>query len=100
MDLEKKHKDMHALVKQVVEMKHTGKAREAEQGFSRVCEAAEEVVALISGVEAQAIGSRAHAANQSPQRKQAACLLSSSWNRSAPGKQGRGVSALPRIAPR
>ncbi len=61
-DLEKKHKDMHARVKQVVELKHAGKASEAEQEFSRVCSEAEGVVALIDRVEAQVIGTRAHAA--------------------------------------
>ena len=60
-ELEQKHKHMHALVKHVVELKHAGKAGEAEQGFSRVCEAAEDVIALINRVEAQVIGSRAHA---------------------------------------
>ena len=60
--LENKHKNMHALVKQVVELKHAGKVSDAEQGYSRVCEAGEEVVALITRVEAQAMGSRAHAA--------------------------------------
>jgi len=60
-DLEKKHKDMHARVKQVVELKHAGKASEAEQEFFRVCEAGEEVIALITRVEAQVIGFRAHA---------------------------------------
>jgi len=57
-ELETQHKDMHGLVKQVVELKHGGKAGEAEQGFTRVCEAAEGVIALIDGVEAQVIGSR------------------------------------------
>jgi len=60
-DLETKHRDMHALVKHVVELKHAGKTGEAEQGFSRVCDQAEGVVALITRVEAQVIGSRAHA---------------------------------------
>ena len=58
-ELEAKHKDMHAMVKHVVELRHAGKVREAEQEFSRVCEAAEGVVALITRVEAQVMGSRA-----------------------------------------
>jgi methyl-accepting chemotaxis protein len=61
-DLEQKHKDMHGLVKQVVELKHAGKAAEAEQGFTRVCETAEAVVVLIDSVEAQVAGPRTHAA--------------------------------------
>jgi len=61
-ELETKHKDMHALVKQVVELKYAGKVSEAEREFSRVCEAAEGVVALITAVEAQAMRGRAHAA--------------------------------------
>ncbi len=60
-ELETMHKDMHALVKHVVELKHAGKASEAEQEFSRVCAEAEGVVALINRVEAQVVGSRAHA---------------------------------------
>jgi len=67
-ELETKHKDMHALVKQVVELKNAGKASEAEQGFSRVCDEAEAVVALITRVEAQVMaGSRAAGAgNRDP----------------------------------
>jgi len=60
--LETKHKNMHVLVKHVVELKHAGKASEAEQEFSRVCEEAEGVVALITAVEAQVMGGRAHGA--------------------------------------
>ncbi|HXR38307.1 MAG TPA: hypothetical protein VN776_04415, partial [Terracidiphilus sp.] len=59
-ELETMHKDMHALVKHVVELKHAGKASEAEQEFIRVCDEAEGVVALINRVEAQVMaGSRA-----------------------------------------
>ncbi|MFZ3214205.1 MAG: methyl-accepting chemotaxis protein [Terriglobales bacterium] len=61
-ELEIRHKEMHALVKHVVELKHAGKAGDAEQEFSRVCEAADGVVGLITRVEAQVVGSRAHAA--------------------------------------
>jgi len=59
-ELETRHKEMHASVKHVVELKHAGKASEAEQEFSRVCEAADRVVALITRVEAQVVGARAH----------------------------------------
>ncbi|MBZ5597979.1 MAG: CZB domain-containing protein [Acidobacteriia bacterium] len=51
--LEKKHQGMHALVKQVVELKQAGKTKEAEQEFSNVHAAAEEVVGLLSSVEQQ-----------------------------------------------
>jgi len=61
LELETRHKEMHASVKHVVELKHAGKAGEAEQEFSRVCEAADRVVGLITRVEAQVVGSRAHA---------------------------------------
>ena len=54
-ELETKHQNMHALVKHVVELKHAGKNSKAEEAFSRVSEAAEEVVALITRVQAQAI---------------------------------------------
>ncbi|MFI5089321.1 MAG: methyl-accepting chemotaxis protein [Terriglobales bacterium] len=74
-DLEKRHKDMHALVKQVVELKHAGKASEAEQEFSRVCEAGEEVIALITRVEARVIGSRAHAVESVKPRAAAQATL-------------------------
>jgi len=60
-ELETMHKDMHALVKHVVELKHAGKASEAEQEFSRVCEAADRVVGLITRVEAQVMAG-SHAA--------------------------------------
>ena len=49
--LEQKHKDMHALVKDVVQLKHAGKDKEAEQQFAAVSAAAEEVVALLTKVE-------------------------------------------------
>ena len=55
--LESKHKGMHTLVKEVVELKHAGKAEEAEQEFVRVTHAADEVVDLISKVERQLSGS-------------------------------------------
>ncbi len=67
-ELETMHKDMHALVKHVVELKHAGKAGEAEQEFVRVCDEAEGVVALINRVEAQVVGSRAHAVEGSKPR--------------------------------
>jgi len=62
--LESKHKDMHALVKKVVELKHAGKTKEAEEQFIRVTQAADEVVELITRVEGQVSGSAplAHAA--------------------------------------
>jgi len=49
--LEEKHKGMHALVKQVVELQGAGKTEEAEQEFTRVSAAAEQVVALLTSVE-------------------------------------------------
>jgi methyl-accepting chemotaxis protein len=51
--LEKKHKEMHALVKQVVELKRAGKTLEAETQFAGVTQAAEEVVGLLNQVETQ-----------------------------------------------
>jgi len=58
--LESRHEEMHARVKHVVELKHAGKAGEAEQEYARVCDAADGVIALIDRVEAQVIGSRAY----------------------------------------
>jgi len=52
-ELEKKHKFMHGVVKQVVALKQAGKAKEAEQEFSKVHDAAEAVVALLTSVEKQ-----------------------------------------------
>jgi methyl-accepting chemotaxis protein len=52
-DLEKKHKAMHGMVTQVLELKHAGKIQEAERAFTAVVSAAEEVVALLTKVEAQ-----------------------------------------------
>jgi methyl-accepting chemotaxis protein len=51
--LEKKHQGMHAMVRQVVELKQAGKTKEAEQEFTHVHAAAEEVVGLLSRVEKQ-----------------------------------------------
>src|SRR5271166_1458891 len=51
--LEAKHKDMHGVVKEVVELKQAGKAAPAEQRFLVVCQAAEEVVALLTKLEAK-----------------------------------------------
>jgi hypothetical protein len=55
--LEQKHKDMHALVREVVELKHAGKLKEAEHVSSGVTSEAEEVVALLTKVEQQVSGS-------------------------------------------
>jgi methyl-accepting chemotaxis protein len=60
--LEEKHKGMHALVKQVVELQHAGKTEEAEQEFTRVTQAAEHVVALLNNVERQVRSAKAAAA--------------------------------------
>jgi methyl-accepting chemotaxis protein len=49
--LEQKHKDMHALVRDVVQLKHAGRVPEAEQTFTGVGAAAEEVVALLTTIE-------------------------------------------------
>jgi methyl-accepting chemotaxis protein len=61
-ELEAKHKVMHALVKQVVELKHAGKVQEAEEEFTRVGSAAEEVIALLSKVEAHIKSSQTRSA--------------------------------------
>jgi len=61
-ELEQKHKDMHKLVKQVVELKHAGNTADAEEVFTRVCKTAEGVIALIDQVEMQVAGPRAYAA--------------------------------------
>ena len=34
-ELEQTHVELHAIVRKVVQMKHTGNEAEAEQGFSR-----------------------------------------------------------------
>src|SRR5579864_4320779 len=47
LELESKHKVMHQMVKQVVEMKSLGRAKEAERELARVREFADMVVALI-----------------------------------------------------
>ena len=64
--LEKKHQAMHSMVRQVVELKHAGKVKEAEQGFTNVANAAEEVVALLENVERAVTqpGARAAAAGR------------------------------------
>jgi len=59
-DLEQKHKDMHALVKEVVQLKQAGNIAEAEREFAAVSTSAEAVVALLDNVERQ-LGSSARA---------------------------------------
>jgi methyl-accepting chemotaxis protein len=49
--LEEKHKHMHSMVKEVVELKHARKVDAAEQRFSMVCQSADEVVALLTQLE-------------------------------------------------
>ena len=43
---------MHGMVKEVVELKHAGKTVPAEQRYLSVCQAADEVVALLTKLEA------------------------------------------------
>jgi len=59
-ELEEKHKHMHGMVKEVVELKHAGNVAQAEQQFSVVCQTAEEVVALLSKLETQVAQSEPH----------------------------------------
>jgi methyl-accepting chemotaxis protein len=61
-ELEKKHQNMHASVKQVVELKHARRLQEAEEAFTRVAIAGEQVVALLTKVEAQVKLSQARSA--------------------------------------
>jgi methyl-accepting chemotaxis protein len=61
-EMEDKHKAMHAMVKQVVELKRAGKTEEAEREYTQVCAAAEQVVALLTSVEKQVTSPRAKAA--------------------------------------
>ena len=60
--LEKEHKSMHISVRRVVELKQARRATEAEEQFSKVAASSEEVVALISKVEAQVQGVSSKAA--------------------------------------
>jgi methyl-accepting chemotaxis protein len=61
-DLEKKHKAMHGMVTQVLELKHADKIQEAERAFTAVVSVAEEVVALLTKVEAQVKPAQARSA--------------------------------------
>ena len=65
--LESTHKAMHALVRDVVQLKHAGKSDEAEKKFAQVTQAGEEVVGLITKVEEKVKGAAplAHAASAS-----------------------------------
>lgn len=54
LELESKHKVMHQMVKQVVELKSIGRVREAERELARVREFADIVVALITKLEERA----------------------------------------------
>jgi hypothetical protein len=51
--LEKRHKAMHGMVKQVVELKHAGKLPLAEEEYKRVVTEGDAVVELIGKVEKQ-----------------------------------------------
>ncbi len=59
--LENTHKEMHGAVREVVELKHAGKASEAERRFSGVCTAADEVIALLTRLETQSAGGHTQA---------------------------------------
>ena len=50
-ELERKHQQMHFMVKQVTDLKRLGRLREAELEFHKVRDTAEEVVALMDTVE-------------------------------------------------
>ncbi|MGB2606114.1 MAG: cache domain-containing protein [Candidatus Sulfotelmatobacter sp.] len=50
-ELEKVHKDMHSMVKEVVELKNAGKTTQAEQRFLKVGQSADEVVARLTKLE-------------------------------------------------
>ncbi|MFZ3263896.1 MAG: cache domain-containing protein [Terriglobales bacterium] len=60
-DLEKEHKHMHSMVKEVVELKHAGKIKLAEQQFSMVCQSADKVVALLTQLETEVAQSQGRA---------------------------------------
>ncbi len=57
-ELEEKHKRMHGLVREVVDLRHAGKVDQAEQRFLVVSQTGEEVVALLTRLEAQVTQSR------------------------------------------
>ncbi len=50
-DLEKVHVDMHASVKQVIALKHSGKTSEAAQEYKKFEALSEKVIALLKEVE-------------------------------------------------
>ena len=52
-ELERKHQQMHFMVKQVRDLKRLGRMPEAELEFQKVRDTADEVVALIDSVEKQ-----------------------------------------------
>ncbi|HUO26080.1 MAG TPA: cache domain-containing protein [Candidatus Aquilonibacter sp.] len=52
-ELESKHMAMHAVVKEVVQLKQAGNAAAAEQRFTAACRSADEVVTLLSRLETQ-----------------------------------------------
>jgi methyl-accepting chemotaxis protein len=52
-ELEEKHKGMHGIVKEVVELKHAGNVALAEKRYLDVCRSADEVVALLTKLEFQ-----------------------------------------------
>lgn len=52
-ELERKHQQMHFMVKQVTDLKRLGRVQEAELEFQKVRDTADEVVALMDCVEKQ-----------------------------------------------
>ncbi len=51
VELERVHADMHAVVRRVVQMKHSGDVRAAQEGAAKVERMSEQVVALLTAVE-------------------------------------------------
>jgi hypothetical protein len=56
LELESKHKVMHQMVKEVVELKRMGRCKEAAQELAKVREFADMVVALITKLEEKVNG--------------------------------------------
>ena len=54
--LEQKHKTLHGVIKQVVELKHAGKHEQAEQEFNKVEPISDQIVSLLNAVEQHATG--------------------------------------------
>ena len=50
-ELEKVHRDLHACVREIIQLKNAGKTADAEREFARLEEASDRIISLLDSVE-------------------------------------------------